>query len=158
MQDELEVSEKRIADLEERNIQLNTARDEVFAKKLSTQEELNYYKSDSFRKHVIDDFKRGADFVKEVGKEATTFLDKGWVHIIQKLHHHFQDKSILLQDFEADFDDEIFRGGTDFVPYTSEEFNALHNNDIEVRRSEWAPPPPSHPVFWELLEDPGAAS
>lgn len=107
MRDNLEIFGKQIAELEERNIQLNTTRDEVVAEKLSTQEELNYSKSDSFRKHVIDDFKSGADYMNEVGKEATTFLDKGCVHIIQQLHHHFQDKSILLQAFEADFDDEI---------------------------------------------------
>lgn len=34
----------------------------------------------------------------------------------------------------------------------------LYTNDIEVGRQDWTPPPPSHPKFWELLEDPGAAS
>lgn len=93
-------------------------RDKAVDKKLSAQEELKYCKSDNFRKHVIEDFKSDGKFVKKVGNEAATFLDKGCVHIIRKLHHHFQDKSILLQALEANFDDEIYWGETDFVPYT----------------------------------------
>lgn len=89
MREDLEVSGKQIADFEERNIKLNTARDEAMTKKLSAQEELNYCKSDSFWKHVIVDFKSGGDFVKDVGKEADTFLDKRYVNIIRQLHHHF---------------------------------------------------------------------
>lgn len=100
MREDLKVLGKQIADLEERNVQFNIARDEPVAEKLSTQEELNYCKFDSFRKHVIDDFRSGGEFAKEVGKEAATYLDKGSVHIIWQLHHHFKGKSILLQAFK----------------------------------------------------------
>lgn len=48
LREDLEVSGKQIADFEERNIQLNTARDEAITKKLSAQEELNYCKFNSF--------------------------------------------------------------------------------------------------------------
>lgn len=116
--EDLEILEKRIVNLKERNVQLNTMRDKMVDKKLFAQEELNYCKSDNFRNQVIDDFKSVGEFVKKVGNEAATFLDKGCVHIIRQLHHHFQDKSILLQALEANFDDEIYRGETDFVPYT----------------------------------------
>lgn len=57
LREDLELSGKRIGDLEERNMQLNTARDEAITTRLSAQEELAYYKSKGFKKYIIDDFK-----------------------------------------------------------------------------------------------------
>lgn len=89
LREDLELAGKRIGDLKERNMQLNTAWDEAVAANISVQEELAYCKFGSFKKHVIDDFKSGGEFVEEVGKEAATYIDKGCVYIIKQLHHHF---------------------------------------------------------------------
>lgn len=67
--------------------------------RLSAQKELDYYKSKNFKKHIIDDFKSSGEFVSAMGKEAISFIDKVCVHIIRQLHHHFQDKSVLLQAY-----------------------------------------------------------
>lgn len=128
-------------------MQLNIARDETIVARLSTQDELDYYKFENFKKHIINDFKSHGEFVLVAGKEAISFVDKGCVHIIRQLHHHFQDKSVLLQAYEANFDDDICRGGSDFVPYTSEELDALHKNDIPEGKREWVSPTPSQPTF-----------
>lgn len=127
-----EVTEKKSSNLEEKNIGLNTTRDEAVAQQLSTQEELNYYKSDNFKKHIIDDFKWGEDFGKEIRKEAVTFLDKGCVHIICQLYHYFEDKSVLLQALEVNFDDEACQRGMNFVSYTTKEWDVVKDNDAKA--------------------------
>lgn len=106
-----EVTEKKSSNLEEKNIGLNTTQDEAVAQQLSTQEELNYYNSDNFKKHIIDDFKWGEDFGKEVRKEAVTFLDKGCVHIICQLYHYFKDKFVLLQALEVNLTTKPIKKG-----------------------------------------------
>lgn len=104
---------------------MNTTRDEAVAQSLSTQEELAYCKSDNFKKNIINDFKSSSKYGSEMSKEASSYLDKGCFHIIHQLHHHFMDKSILLKAFEANFDNEACRQGTDFIPYMTEDIEAL---------------------------------
>lgn len=96
LREDLELSGYRIGDLEEKNLQLNSARDEAIVVRLSAQKELDYYKSKNFKKHIIDDFKSSGEFVSAMGKEAISFIGKGCIHIIRQLYHHFQDKSVLL--------------------------------------------------------------
>lgn len=103
---------------------------------------------------MIDNFKGSEDFGKELRKEVITFLEKGCIHIIRQLHPYFEDKSVLLQAFKANFDNEACHKGADFVPYTTEELDALHDNDLKDNLPEWIPPPVSHPSFSELLEGP----
>lgn len=63
------------------------------------------------------------------------------------------DKSILLKAFEANFDNEACRQGTDFIPYTTEDIEALRERDESKDLQLWVPPPVNHPTFWELLDE-----
>lgn len=56
------------------------------------------------------------------------------------------DKSILLKAFEANFDNEACRQGT-------EDIEALRERDESKDLQLWVPPPINHPTFWELLDE-----
>lgn len=108
--------EGKLVELEASNINLNTARDEAIVGRITFQVELNFCKSDRYKKNIINDFKSSIEYGAEIGREAGSFLDKGCAHIICQLYHYFEDKSILLRAFEANFDNEACRRGTDFFP------------------------------------------
>lgn len=91
LKERLARAEGKVFELEESNIRLNTARDKVIAQTISTLEELTYCKSDNFKKNIIDEFKSSGEYDSDMRKEASSYLDKGCVHIIRQHHHHFQD-------------------------------------------------------------------
>lgn len=150
LKEKLARPEGRVVELEATNVTLNTTRDEAIAGRIAVQEELTYCKSENYKKNIIDDFKSSVEYNAEMGREANSYLDKGCVHIIRQLHHHFEDKSILLKAFEANFDNEACKRGADFVPFTVEEMDALRERDEQRGRVVWNPPPPSNPNFWDL--------
>lgn len=152
LRESLAKSEGRVSELEASNVSLNTTRDEAIVKQISVQEELAYCKSDNYKKNILDDFKSSVEYGVEISREAGSYLDKGCVHIIRQLHHHFEDKSVMLKAFEANFDSEACRRDTKFVPYTAEEMEALRDRDERRGRAEWTPLPISHPTFWELID------
>lgn len=67
-------AEERIMELQATNVDLNTARDEAIATHLSVQDELKYYKSETFKKHIIDYFKSSSDYHEEISREAVSFF------------------------------------------------------------------------------------
>lgn len=101
---------------------------------------------------MIDNYKSSVEYNAELGREADSFLDKGCIHVICQLHPYFEGKSILLRAFEANFDNEACKQGADFVPFTTEEMDALRERDEQRGRAAWNPPPPSNPTFWDLLD------
>lgn len=115
LRESLSQAKGKVLELEESNTNLNTKRDEVVVQSLSTQEELAYYKSDNFKKNIIDYLKSSYEYILKMINDASSYLDKGCVQIICQLHHHFVDMSILLKAFEANFDNETCRRGTNFV-------------------------------------------
>lgn len=143
-------AEERVVELEVENSTLNTTRDEAVTGQISVQEELSFFKSDTFKKNIIDDFKSCTEFHEKIGREVGSFLDKGYAHIIRQLHPYFEDKSILLRAFFANFD--ACRRGTDIVPFTSEEMEVLRERDEKRGRPFWNPPTPSNPTFLEILD------
>lgn len=78
-------------------------------------------------------------------------MDKGCVLILRQLYLYFEDKSILLQAFHVNFDNEVYRQGADFVPFTIEEVDALPERDEQRGRPSWNPPTPTTPTFWDML-------
>lgn len=145
LRERLTRSEGKVVELEIANKSLKTARNEAIACRIVVQEELAYCKSENYKENIINDYKSFAEYNEKIGREAGSYLDKGCVHIICQLHHHCEDKSILLRAFEANFDNEVCRRGADFVPYTTEEMDALREKDQRRGRVEWTLPPPSHP-------------
>lgn len=152
LREKLARAERKLAKLEAADVSLNIAHDEAIASRIVTQEELNLCKSDRYKKNIVDDFKSSAEYNEVIGREAGSFLDKGCVHIIRQLHPYFEDKSIILRDFEANFDNEACRQGANFVPFTAEEMDALRERDEQRGRVVWNPPPLSNPTFWDLLD------
>lgn len=150
-------AEERVEELEATNFALNTARDEAIAGCISTQEELNFCRSDTFKKNIIDDFKSLTTYHEEIDREARSFLDKGYVHIIRLLHPHFKDKSVLLRAFSTNFNNEACRKGADFVPFTAKEMDALRERGEKRGRPFWNPPTPCKPTFWDMLKGPSSA-
>lgn len=117
--------EEKAAELEVENSALNTTREEAVVGQISTQEELNFCKLDAFKKNIIDDFKSSTEYHEEIDCEARSFFDKGCIHIILQLHQYFKDEFILLRTYSSNFDNDVCRRGADFVPFTSEEMDAL---------------------------------
>lgn len=150
-------AEEKIVELQAANVELNAARDQAIATLISTQEELKYSMSDNFKKNIIDDFKSSAAYHEEIGHEAGSFLDKGCAHIIRQLHPYFEDKSVLLQVLQSNFDNQVYRHGADFIPFTTEELDALQERDEKRGKPFWNPPNPSTPTFWEMLDGSGSA-
>lgn len=66
---EVKVAEGRVSELEASNVSLNRAWDEAIAKQISVQEELAYYKSENYKKNILDDFKSFAEYGVEVSRE-----------------------------------------------------------------------------------------
>lgn len=125
LREKLVWAEARIVEFNVANVSLNTTQNEAIASRISKQEELNFYKSDGYKKNILDEFKSSAKYNEKIGREAGSFLDKGCVYIIRQLHPYFEDKVILLRAFEANFDNKVCRQGTDFVPFIAEEIDAL---------------------------------
>lgn len=146
-----------MAELEVTNVMLNTALGVAIAGRITVKEELNYCKSDSYKKHVIDDYKSSSKYNAELGRDACSFLNKSCVNIICQLHPYFEDKFVLLRAFEANFDNESCKQGLDFVPFTAEEMDALWERDEQRGRSICNPPPPSNPTFWDVLDGSSAS-
>lgn len=62
-----------------------------------------------WRVKLPDNFKSSAKYNAEMGREVGSYLDNGCIHIICQLHPYFEDKSILLKEFETSFDNEVWR-------------------------------------------------
>lgn len=62
-----------------------------------------------------------------------------------------------MRDFSSNFDNEAFRKGSDFVPFTSEEMDALRERDEKRGRPFWNPPTPCNPTFWDMLSGSSSA-
>lgn len=143
MESEMAELRKLLAREKEKNVELrvanndlNLARDEVVASRISMQEELEYCQSEDFKKKIM---KISPTYHEDIGREASSFLDKGCIHIIRQLHPYFEDKSILLQAFKSNFDNEFCRQG------------ALRERDGKRGRTFWKPPQPSSPTFWDMF-------
>lgn len=118
---------------------MSIAQDEVITQQISVQEELAYCKSGNFKKNRIENYKSSEEYESENSREASSYLDKGCVHIIHQLHHHFEDKSVLPKAFEANFDSKACRRGADFVTYTVKEMETLKGKDEKRGLPEWTP-------------------
>lgn len=139
LKESLARSEGNVLEFEASNVGLSIAQVEVITQQIFVQEELAYCKSENFKKNRIDNYKSSEEYESENSREASSYLDKGCVHIIHQLHHHFEDKSILLKAFEANFDNMACRRGANFVTYTIKEMEDLKGKDEKRGLPKWTP-------------------
>lgn len=64
LREKLVPDEERLAELEVANVTLNTTQEEAITSRIATQEELNFCKSDRYKKNIVDDFKSLVEFNK----------------------------------------------------------------------------------------------
>lgn len=147
---QLKTSEDKILELQKKVEELSIAHEEAMAEQRAMKEENNFHKSENFRQQIISDYKSSSQYNDELTSIAVAFLDRGMAHVIRQLHHHFSDKSLLVQAYENSYDVLECRSGADFVPYQSDELISLKAKDAKQGAPEWVPPTPLQPTFWDL--------
>lgn len=148
---QLKTSEEKVLELQKKVEELSIAHEEAMAEQRAMKEENDlFHKSENFRQQIISDYKSSSQYNDELTSIAAAHLDRGMAHVIRQLHHHFSDKSLLVQAYENSYDVLECRNGADFVPYQSDELISLKAKDAKQGAPEWVPPTPLQPTFWDL--------